>query len=104
MTTVLTFGFTKLAVLLFYRRVFKGKVFQALIWTMIVISSVWTIGFFFSQLLQCFPLSVNWTKYGSTTAQCIEVNQMILAQAWSDVFTDVVILALPIPCVGFAMF
>ncbi|KAL8832109.1 MAG: hypothetical protein Q9191_000466 [Dirinaria sp. TL-2023a] len=99
MTTVLTFGFTKLAVLLFYKRIFTGKVFKALIWVMIVLSFVWTVGFFFSQLLQCVPLSVNWSKYGGTTAQCIDVNKMILAQAWSDVFTNVVILALPIPCI-----
>ena len=103
MTTVLTFGFTKLAVLLFYKRVFKGTAFQVSIWIMIVLTFVWTVGFFFSQLLQCVPISVNWSKFGGTIGQCIEVNRMIEAQAWSDVFTNIVILALPIPCVGLAM-
>ena len=99
-TQVPTFGFTKLAVLLFYKRVFKGKAFQVAVWTMIVLSSIWTIGFFFSELLQCVPISVNWSGSGGTESQCIDVNGMILAQAYSDVFTNIVILALPIPCVS----
>ena len=48
----------------------------------------WTIAFFFANLLQCIPLSVNWTGFGSTADNCINTNQMYLAQAWSDVFTD----------------
>ena len=82
---------------------------------MIAIVLVWTIGFFFANLFQCWPLWVNWTGFGSTEDNCIQTNAMYLAQAWSDVLTDckrcltrrlpsfnngtVIILTLPLPCV-----
>ena len=94
---VLTFGCTKLSVLLFYKRIFKAQIFQALLWVMIALTIVWIIGFFFSQLLQCIPFSVNFSKYGNLPGQCIDVNRMMIAQAWSDVVTNFVILLLPIP-------
>ncbi|KAF6223902.1 hypothetical protein HO173_013065 [Letharia columbiana] len=40
---------------------------------MVVLVTVWTVAFFFTNLLQCFPISTN---------------EMFLAQAWSDVITD----------------
>ena len=83
---------------------------------MIAIVLVWTIGFFFANLFQCWPLRVNWTGFGSSEQQCMNTNVMYLAQAWSDVLTDckqcltsrlpssnngtVIILTLPLPCVG----
>ena len=83
---------------------------------MIAIVLVWTVGFFFANLFQCWPLWVNWTAFGSSEEQCIDINVMFLAQAWSDVLTDckqcltsrlpssnngtVIILTLPLPCVG----
>ena len=84
---------------------------------MIAVSSIWTVGFFFANLLQCWPLSVNWTGFGSSEDDCVDNNVMYLAQAWSDVLTDrkytshtllllpsdeytVLILSLPPPCVS----
>lgn len=63
---------------------------------MIGLTFVWTVAFFFSELLQCIPLSVNWTKSGNLPGQCLNVDMMMIAQAWSDVATNMVILALPI--------
>lgn len=63
---------------------------------MICLTFVWTVAFFFSELLQCIPLSVNWSGFGSLYGQCLNVNMMIIAQAWSDVAINIVILALPI--------
>ena len=96
---VLTFGFTKLTVLLFYKRIFSGPLFMAAVWTMIGITCIWTTAFFFSELLQCFPLSVNWSEYGNAFDQCIDSNKMMIAQAWSDVMTNFLILSLPIASV-----
>ena len=77
---------------------------------------VWTVAFFFANLFQCLPLWISWTAFGSTSKNCINTNAMYLAQAWSDVLTDckdslasrlqssnyetVIILTLPLPCVG----
>lgn len=93
-------GFTKLAVLFFYRRVFPGRIFNVLSWTMIGVVCIWVVGFFFSNLSQCTPVSVNWHGSGNLPSRCIDVQIITLAGAWSDVFTDVIILLLPIPSVS----
>jgi len=50
-------------------------------------------------MLQCYPISMNWTLYGAMDGACINTNALILAQAYSDVFTDILILSLPLPCI-----
>ena len=99
LSTTLTFGLTKLSVLLFYKRVFRGNTFNAAVWTMISIIGIWTVAFFFANLLQCYPISLNWEASGALISSCIKTNMMYLAQAWTDVLTDVMILSLPIPCI-----
>ena len=98
--TVLAFGFTKLSVLFFYKRVFRGKTFDVFLWAMWALVFVWVVGFFFAEVLQCIPFSVNFRNYGNLPGQCIDVNRMVLAQAWSDVVTNVMIIVLPIPSVS----
>lgn len=99
LSTTLTFGLTKLSVLLFYKRVFRGNTFNAAVWTMITIIGVWSVAFIFANLLQCYPISLNWEDSGASASSCIQTNTMYLAQAWTDVLTDVMILSLPIPCI-----
>ena len=99
LSTTLTYGLTKLSVLLFYKRVFRGNTFNAAVWTMISIICIWTVAFFFANLLQCYPIWLNWEYSGAAVALCINTNMMYLAQAWTDVLTDVMILSLPIPCI-----
>ncbi|KAI4198745.1 MAG: hypothetical protein LQ350_005068 [Teloschistes chrysophthalmus] len=97
LTTVLTFGLTKLTVLFFYQRVFQGRWVQMGIWTMVGVTFLWTVGFFFSELLQCVPISANWEGFGWDEAACgVNANVMLMAQTWSDIATNVVILCLPI--------
>ncbi|KAI4091471.1 MAG: hypothetical protein L6R37_007734 [Teloschistes peruensis] len=107
LTTVLTFGFTKLAVLFFYQRyvdpfyfalrdgllswdrVFQGRWVQRGIWIMVGVTFLWTVGFFFSELLQCVPISANWKGFGFDPAACgVNANVMIMAQTWSDIATN----------------
>ena len=99
LSTTLTFGLTKFSVLLFYKRVFRGDTFNAAVWTMMSIIGVWTTAFFFANLLQCYPIWLNWEASGAQVSSCINTNMMYLAQAWTDVLTDVMILSLPIPCI-----
>lgn len=99
LSSTLTFGLTKLSVLLFYKRVFRGNTFNAAVWTMISIIGVWSVAFFFANLLQCYPISTNWEASGGQVTSCINTNMMYLAQAWTDVLTDLMILSLPIPCI-----
>ena len=71
----------------FVRIFTNGRVVYA-IWTMVVVVNLWTVAFFFANLLQCYPISVNWTGWGAALNSCINTNAMFLAQAWSDVITD----------------
>ena len=82
---------------------------------MVVVVIAWTIAFFFANLLQCIPISLNWTFTG-IQGGCINEIQMYIANAWSDIWTDgkpipclrstcltdlaALVLALPIPCVS----
>lgn len=66
---------------------------------MISIVGIWTTAFFFANLLQCYPISTNWVGPGADSYSCINTNMMYLAQAWTDVLTDLMILSLPIPCI-----
>lgn len=99
LSTTLTFGLTKLSVLLFYKRVFRGDTFNTAVWTMISMIGVWSVAFFFANLLQCYPIWYNWEASGAQANSCIQTNTMYLAQAWTDVLTDIIILSLPIPCI-----
>ena len=67
---------------------------------MITINVVWTVAFFFANMLQCYPMSENWTGLGGTADTCIDENMMYVGQAFSDAITDLIILAMPIPCVS----
>ena len=70
---------------------------------MIGLVFVWTVGFSLSTIFQCYPFSANWSPEGggNVPGQCIDVNRMLMATAWSDVVTNVIIILLPLGCVGF---
>lgn len=56
LTTTITFGFTKLAILLFYKRIFGGAqraFFNTALWIMLGLTVTWTVAYFFSNVLQC---------------------------------------------------
>ncbi|KAM0798588.1 hypothetical protein BDR22DRAFT_823268 [Usnea florida] len=47
--------------------------------------------------LMCLPISEIWNSLDNAPGSCIDTSMMYLAQAWSDVFIDVVILSMPFP-------
>lgn len=55
---------------------------------MVGIDFVWTVGFFFSNLLQCYPIKVNWTGIGNVVGYCVDTNLLLIYQSWSDVATN----------------
>ena len=66
---------------------------------MIGLIAIWTIAFFLANLLQCLPISENWVSLSPAPGTCIDALMMYQAEAWSDVFTDVMILSMPLPWV-----
>lgn len=73
-------------------------------WITIGLVFIWTVGFLFAEVFQCIPFSVNWTFWGYLPEKCIDVNRMMLAQAWSDVATNILIILLPLGCVSIQIF
>jgi hypothetical protein len=70
-------------------------------WLLIGLVTAWMIVFFFTNLLECFPISeafVNAPGLGGNP-QCIDAIPMYLSQVYSDVVLDVLILVIPIPLV-----
>lgn len=55
---------------------------------MVGIDFLWTVGFFFSHVLQCYPISVNWTNLGNIEGKCLNTNLMYMFMGWSDVATN----------------
>lgn len=84
--------------------IFQGPRFNLACWFTIGLVFTWTVGFFFAEVFQCVPFSVNWTGWGNMPGKCIDVNRMMLAQAWSDVATNLLIILLPLGCVSTQLF
>ena len=62
---------------------------------MLGVVMIWVISFTLSNILQCYPLAVNFHDWGFSEDKCIDVNTMLMAQAWSDVATNAAILLVP---------
>ena len=97
---VLVLGTIKLSVLFFYRRIFRGKTFDYYSRGMITIVGAWTIAFFFTVLFECgTKFEYLWSTLLNLLTHCTNDLMYLKAYAISDVITDGLILATPIPIV-----
>ena len=93
-------GGMKLSVIFFYRRLFRGKVFDNYSKGMIAIVGAWVTAFFFTPLLQCGTrFDYLWSTFSNHITPCIDSMMYQTAYATSDIITDILILAMPIPIV-----
>ncbi|KAI4178411.1 MAG: hypothetical protein LQ346_007459 [Caloplaca aetnensis] len=93
--SVLGFGFTKLSVILLYRRIFVSRTFRIVTWIVEGLVYAWTMGFFFLNLLDCLPISINWRSRAGDPTHCVDVYALFVSMSVSDVILDTLILALP---------
>ena len=92
-------GFIKLSILFFYRRIFRGRVFDILSWTLITLVVLWTLGFTLVQIFDCRTrFYVNWGSLADLQ-KCLSSFKQLLACSVSDVIIDIFILILPLPLV-----
>lgn len=99
-SSVLSLGFTKASIIMLYARIFSLKWFHRLAHAMLIVTVIWTIGFFFADVLQCNPISTVWTELEQKYQdKCINRMPFYNALAISGVVTDLVILAMPLPAV-----
>lgn len=96
----LTFGIIKLSVLLLYRRLFVGRLFNRYSLAMCVVIVLWSLSFFFGFAFQCgTDIAHWWTSAATIKAYCDNTNAVNLGFVISDVITDVMILIIPIPII-----
>ncbi|KAI0445058.1 hypothetical protein F4803DRAFT_548469 [Xylaria telfairii] len=93
---------TKVSILLFYRRIFRGQVFSTITVHLIVLSVLWGVSFFFATLFICIPTHYSWTATQGTpdfAAHCYDPSPMFYGSAVSNMIVDILILLIPAPMV-----
>jgi hypothetical protein len=93
----LSFGLVKLSVLFFYRRVFISSLFKAINTALMVVVSIWSVGFFFAYMFRCGTnFWALWAPLKDLLKYCYKSTPLFYAMCVSDVITDVLILSLPL--------
>ena len=87
---------TKVAILIFYLRIFPRRWFQIsakLVLVFVVLSGVVIL---LLQIFQCLPVAFNWDKTISG-AKCLDVNALTYTHAGITIAQDLLLLVLPLP-------
>jgi hypothetical protein len=88
-------GWTKLSLLLMYYRIFRVPYFKKMAWIVGSFVFAWVITITFLFIFICVPVAKLW--YPDLPGHCINQVGTWIANAASTIFTDIVILCLPIP-------
>ncbi|KAI1460524.1 hypothetical protein F4805DRAFT_454946 [Annulohypoxylon moriforme] len=94
--------FIKSSITCFYRRIFRGEIFNIVTITLLVIIVCWAISIFLATLLQCLPIDNVWLSVSGSperAAHCVNVVPLFYAMAISNLILDVFVLVVPIPMV-----
>jgi hypothetical protein len=94
-----TVASSKATLCLFYRRLSPFKTYQVFVWITMIVCVGSSMGIFFSLLFACKPLSASWDPTLAQTAECLDRGAIYVATAGIGIFTDIILLALPIPTV-----
>ena len=97
--SVLSLTFTKISIILFYRRIFRGYYFNYATWALCAIVSVWGISFFFATLFECYPFSQVWTTFYGQPRECYHYLPMFFGTAVSNMIIDLIIISMPWPMI-----
>lgn len=91
-------GMLKMSLLFFYLRIFPAMGVKRILWGTVFVNVVVTIVFIILDAIQCFPISLFWTRWdGEHTGTCImEINDIAVANAIVSIALDVWMLAVPI--------
>ncbi|OGM44989.1 hypothetical protein ABOM_005773 [Aspergillus bombycis] len=100
---ILAFGFIKLSILFFYRKLFCGArmsrtVFGIVTWMVIVLILAWTTAFGIGSVFLCGIYPANaWKPVAVVAEKCSAQLPLLEGYAISDFIMDVVIWSMPIP-------
>ncbi|OTA99907.1 hypothetical protein M426DRAFT_27043 [Hypoxylon sp. CI-4A] len=100
--SVLSLVFTKISIVSFYRRIFRGDKFTIITQALTGAICVWGVSFFFATLFECYPVGKVWLSlFGQPEHEryCYNHLPMFYATAISNMIMDILILAIPLPMV-----
>ncbi|KAF2123210.1 hypothetical protein BDV96DRAFT_639750 [Lophiotrema nucula] len=87
----------RLAILLFYHRIFSGRLFKAWVWLLYALNGIWGIAYIFVFMFPCKPIHAWWDyARGDPSRKCfpIEIQEVY---AGSSIAIDVLMLVIPWP-------
>lgn len=85
----------KLAVLLFYWRIFPSMTFRRVVCAMAAFIVCYFLACLVTFIMQCYPVYSFWQP--AATVHCINRNEFYLAAAVLGLLTDVVLVTMPMP-------
>jgi hypothetical protein len=95
---VVNLGLIKLAMVIFYLRLFPYDRFRFAAWASLGFVIATTLAIFFTAVFQCNPIPLYWNK--DLKGQCLNINALANAGGAVSISTDVLIVALPIPVIS----
>ncbi|QLI72865.1 uncharacterized protein G6M90_00g093450 [Metarhizium brunneum] len=87
----------KIAILLFYKRIFSTAMFKVCVWFGIATISVWGTVFFCFTLTDARPVSEPWSGHVSLP---YDATALGLAQVGTNIALDVIVLCFPLPVIA----
>ena len=96
---VMILGLCKISILTFYLRIFPHQKFRKFCYIILGWVALNTVVFTLSTLLQCIPISTNWTGWEKKGGRdkCLNLNAQSFASAAINIAQDIIIPLLPIP-------
>ncbi|CAG5154354.1 uncharacterized protein ALTATR162_LOCUS3573 [Alternaria atra] len=87
---------TKIAVLLFYLRIFPHQNLRRIIYVTIVVCIMYIIAFVTATALQCIPIRIAWEHWdGEHHGKCINLNADAWASAAVNIILDIIVIVIP---------
>ena len=88
---------TKVSILLLYRRLFPMRNFVRILWAVGIFVAICNAVTIIVLIFQCVPVEATWHR--EIPARCVDLSAALTSFSAINVFTDIVILVLPIPLV-----
>ena len=89
---------TKISILFFYLKIFPGRQFRYMVYTLIFANICYIIVFDCLFAFQCNPIAGAWLSWnGGLASKCININIVVWSAAAINIVLDLAVLALPLP-------
>ncbi|KAB5522976.1 CFEM domain-containing protein [Coniochaeta sp. 2T2.1] len=98
MVYVTALSLTKVSILFFYLKVFPGKRFRYVVYTLIAANICYAVVFDLLLAFQCHPIAGAWLSWdGTFHAKCISINILGWTAAAINIVLDLAVIILPLP-------